>query len=97
MKKMRKAVWIYASLPLLTKAFLAPKLMVVPPYLGRHSLEIYASDINESNSENVVQEFDSYMEKVEAAFQRVQKKMGNMKLKEKRNQEVLQAVEERMK
>jgi ElaB/YqjD/DUF883 family membrane-anchored ribosome-binding protein len=60
----------------------------------------YLDDINDlgpMQTQDAAAQFDDYMAKVEAAFSRVQKKMGKMKTNEKRSQEAVQAVEERMK
>ena len=87
------------SLPRVTEAFFVP-----PPFtvsLRRNTAFFgYLDDINDLGpieEADAAAEFEEYMAKVEAAFSRVQKKMGKMKTNEKRSQEAVQAVEEKMK
>ena len=61
----------------------------------------YLDDINEAGprEETVdpAERLDELMANMEAAFSRAQKRMGNMKIKERESHEAIQAVEERMK
>jgi hypothetical protein len=88
-----------AYLPRVAEGF-----FVVPPStvsIKRNTVLFgYLDDINDLDpmqTQDAAAQFDDYMAKVEAAFSRVQKKMGKMKTNEKRSQEAVQAVEERMK
>lgn len=61
----------------------------------------YLDDISEAgpleDAVDPAERFDELMANMEAAFSRAQKRMGNMKIKERQSHEAVQAVEERMK
>lgn len=88
-----------AYLPWIAEAFFVPQLSTI--YFKRNTpLFGYLDDINDLDpieKPDAAVQFDEYMAKVDAAFSRVQKKIGKMKTKERRSQEAVQAVEERMK
>ena len=90
-----------ASLPQVAEAFFVPTPSMVSLRNRNTLLFGYLDEINELGpvveKQDAAVQFDEYMAKVEAAFSRVQKKMGKMKTNERRSQEAVQAVEERMK
>ena len=95
--KFHYSILVVASFPQTVTAFFAAPASSASrttPLFG------YLDDISDAGpleAEDPAERFDELMANMEAAFSRAQKRMGNMKIKERESHEAVRAVEERMK